>query len=85
MKTSEDSSLFNHMNQKNMTQAELDQARRKKRKLNQVSGNENIETINIKQTNEFKEPEKKVVNPVSNIKECPFNPFGDDSCDMCGS
>jgi len=47
MKTSEDSSLFNHMNQKNMTQAEMDQARRKKRKLNQVAGNENIETINI--------------------------------------
>ncbi len=62
----------------------MDQLRRKKRKLNQVSGIENNEneTVNIKQP-EFKEPEQKI--PVTNIKECPFNPFGDESCDMCGS
>ena len=84
MKTADSSSLFEHMNQRNMTQAEMDQLRKKKRKLNQITGNENInETIVIKQS-EFKEPEKKVM-PNVNIKECPFNPFGDDSCDMCGS
>jgi len=35
---------------------------------------------------EFKEPQLPVQKKsAQEIKECPFNPFGDDSCDMCGA
>ena len=61
------------MNTKNLTQAELDR-QKKKRKYNEISkGGEN-------EAPEVKEPEKKMI-----IKECPFNPFGEESCDMCGA
>ena len=39
-------------------------------------------------TGEFKEPlpKKTAAAPTTvDVKECPFNPFGNDECDMCGS
>jgi hypothetical protein len=87
MKNTDSQGLFSHMNKRNLTQAELDQMKRKKRKFNEASNTATKEEIiEIKNSGtkatDFKEPEKKA--PV-NIKECPFNPFGDDSCDMCGA
>jgi hypothetical protein len=37
MKTTEGSGMFDHMNMNNKSQAELDQMRRKKRKINEIS------------------------------------------------
>ena len=54
----------------------------KKRKINEISKNDQAEVVKI---------ESKMSSSVNlgkkatDIKECPFNPFGDESCDMCGS
>ncbi len=78
--------MFDHMNMNNKSQAELDQMRRKKRKINEISQGDASITLKegSKQSEgEFKEPKAK--KSIQEIKECPFNPFGDDSCDMCGA
>ena len=62
------------MNTNNKSQAEIDQLKtRKKRKLNEISKSENLLVEEI------------VPVVKTDIKECPFNPFGNDECDMCGS
>ena len=71
------------MNTKNLSEAEMQNNKRKKRKLNEIS---NIEVVQKEIPEAFKQPTpvnagKKIVE----IKECPFNPMGDDSCDMCGA
>ena len=80
MKASNSNGMFDHMNTKNLTASEMEMMKKKKRKINEVST-----TV----TSENKEAEFKLPAPVKKtaqeIKECPFNPFGDDSCDMCGS
>jgi Flp pilus assembly CpaE family ATPase len=43
LKCSDNNNLFEHMNTKNLTQAELDQQRRKKRKLNEITKPEGFE------------------------------------------
>lgn len=65
----------------------MDLNRRKKRKINEISKSD-ISSSSLNQskqseTAEFKEPVPK--KTAAQIKECPFNPFGDDSCDMCGA
>lgn len=81
---SNNSDLFNY-NSRNMTQAELDQSRKvKKRKANDIANTTNTSTNEMVQVAEFKQP-APVKKTAQEIKECPFNPFGDDSCDMCGS
>ena len=65
------------MNEKNYTQAEMDaMKKRKKRKISEISSNNQHESANTSRVQ---------VEPASSVKECPFNPFGNDSCDMCGS
>ena len=54
LKNSESQNLFEHMNSKNFTQAEMDQMKRKKRKLNEISKSENAEA-----SKEFKMPSAK--------------------------
>ena len=88
LKNSESKDLYEHMSSKNYTQAELDQMKRKKRKLNEISksSSENAEVVLNKADpakEQFKAPPPK--KTAQEIKECPFNPFGDDSCDMCGA
>ena len=86
LKASDGSGMFEHMNSKNLTQVELEQLRKvKKRKLNQIS-NSSIDNsaVDTSKQVQFKEPVPVKKTP-QEIKECPFNPFGDDSCDMCGS
>jgi hypothetical protein len=79
--------MFDHMSTKNLSEAEMQANRRKKRKLNEISNVEATTKETTVATGEgFKQPTpvnagKKVVE----IKECPFNPFNDDSCDMCGA
>lgn len=57
MKTADGSGLFDHMNTKNLTQAEMEKARRvKKRKLNSISNTDkSTENIDLK-NGEFKQP-----------------------------
>ena len=51
------SNMFDHMNTKNMTQVEMDQSRRmKKRKLNDTTIDAANESVNISKAGEFKEP-----------------------------
>ena len=84
IKNNDTGNLFEHMNVKNLTQVEMDQNKRKKRKINEISTNENEGgKIASKEEPEFKIPPPK--KTAQEIKECAFNPFGDDSCDMCGS
>jgi len=46
LKNSESKDLYEHMSSKNYTQAELDQMKRKKRKLNEISkSSENAEVV----------------------------------------
>jgi len=59
----------------------------KKRKINQISNTSGESADNSMvelSKSQFKEPAPVKKTP-QEIKECPFNPFGDDSCDMCGS
>ena len=91
MSNTNSSGMFDHMNSKNLTQAEMDQSRKvKKRKLNDISKVSEISDVSISKNSSstptvtFKEPQPIKKTP-QEIKECPFNPFGDDSCDMCGS
>lgn len=30
-------------------------------------------------------PQKEEIVPKKNVKECEFNPFGEDNCEACGS
>ena len=75
------------MNTNNQTQAEMDQQKRKKRKLNEISNTEATKAEPVKTVDtEFKEPESmSAQKKKTNIKECAFNPFGNDECDMCGA
>lgn len=75
--TDSSNNMFDHMNTKNLTQAELDLQKRKKRKITDQTKPDETENVGAAKEPEFKQP--------VNIKECPFNPFGDDSCDMCGA
>lgn len=77
--------MFAQFNQKNLSKSEMDQQRRKKRKINDISKTEPVTTNEQNQESEFKEPSKVNKKVAFDVKECPFNPFGDDSCDMCGS
>lgn len=45
VKRSSGSALFDHMNTKNLTQAEMDKQRRKKRKINEISNKASIESF----------------------------------------
>lgn len=74
--------MFDHMNTKNLSAQELEaQRKRKKRNFTEMSTTAENDSGSANTVNEFKKPE-----PVQkSVKECPFNPFGDDSCDMCGS
>jgi hypothetical protein len=75
MKTADgkkNASIFENMNTNNKTQAEMDLNKRKKRRVNEIAP--------IKDEGTFKEPEQKTT-----VKECPFNPFGEDDCEACGS
>jgi hypothetical protein len=60
MKAADNSSgLFDHMNQKNMTKAEMDQMKRvKKRKINSISNTNDDAVIELSKTSTvtFKEP-----------------------------
>lgn len=84
----ENNGLFDHMNQNNLSKAEMDKNRIKKRKINDISKNSEATENDSK---EFKQPgnllSKQTTAPktAQEIKECPFNPFGDESCDMCGA
>lgn len=86
LKNSESSSMFDHLNSKNLSEAEMKEQRRvKKRKIVEISNSNQVEVEPKTNTVvKFKEPEP-VKKTAQEIKECPFNPFGDDSCDMCGS
>ena len=85
MKNSSDNGMFEHMNSKNLTQADMDKLRHKKRKVNDISNTAAAgATVNLGATTEFKEPQP-IKKTAAEIKECEFNPFGNDSCDMCGS
>ena len=79
MATNKDSKLFSSMNGRNLTKSEMDQSRRvKKRKINEISTSSVNEDMELKPLKEEEENQ-------TNVKECAFNPFGNDSCDMCGS
>ena len=89
MSNTNSSGMFDHMNSKNLTQAEMDQSRKiKKRKINDISKSSDQSEVSVSKNNTstvtFKEPQP-IKKTAQEIKECPFNPFGDDSCDMCGS
>ena len=78
--------MFDHMNTtKNLSKAEMEQQKRmKKRKLNEISKTEQTEVM-IGAKVESKTGPTNLTKKQTDIKECPFNPFGDESCDMCGS
>ena len=83
--------MFSHMNKKNLTSDQMEvQKGNKKRKLNEISqGEPHQDALTIdflaSTPTEEKQPVEDKKKAVAEIKECPFNPFGDDSCDMCGS
>ena len=54
----------------------------KKRKLNDISKSTESEVpqVEVKMTTGTNLGKK-----TTDIKECPFNPFGEEECDMCGS
>ena len=76
----------------------MDNNRVKKRKINEISGSNKMIEVPKVQPNFImgnstslskKVVEAKETKPegkeVKDIKECPFNPFGNSDCDMCGS
>ena len=83
--------MFEHLTSKNYSEAEMKEAeinRRRKRKLNEISNTEGATKAEPVKTvdTEFKEPETmSAQKKKTSIKECAFNPFGNDECDMCGA
>jgi hypothetical protein len=65
--------LMDHMSFKNQTSAEMEFDMRKRY-------SEEMERRNSTSPDVNKEKEDK-----KDVKECPFNPDGNDDCDMCGS